>query len=165
MIRDWIDDTNIFSTGIQPKLLYKATRDGFMAKEFQKRCSNLQNTLVIAKTNFNKIVGGFCPLPWFVPNANEKFKYFVDYTNSTFLFSVDDKEKYSIKKNSNAICLTKEHGPIYGNGSDFEIVDQCNVNYNNVNNLGNSFECKKSPKEFFGDAKYLISEYEVYQII
>jgi len=27
MVRDWIEETNIFSTGIQPKLIYKATRD------------------------------------------------------------------------------------------------------------------------------------------
>ena len=63
MVRDWIEETNIFSTGIQPKLIYKATRDGFSAKNFQENCQNLQNVLVIAKTDHNKIIGGFSPLP------------------------------------------------------------------------------------------------------
>ena len=65
MISNWIEETKILSTGIQPKLLYKNTRYGFTAKEFQRRCSYLNNTLVIAKTNFEKIIGGFSPLPWY----------------------------------------------------------------------------------------------------
>jgi hypothetical protein len=80
------------------------------------------------------------------------------------LYSVDEKEKYLIKKNCDAICVTKNHGPIYGN-NDFEILDNCNINENNKNNFGSSFNTKKTPKEFFGNEKYWIMEYEAYQIL
>lgn len=162
MVRDWIDETNIFSTGMQPKLLYKATKDGFNAKNFQENCLNFQNVLIIAKTDFNKIIGGFTPLPFIIPDEPQRYLY--DLTNSTFLFSVNEKEKYLIKKNMNAICLTKNHGPIFGS-NDFEILDSCDTKQNNLIKFGQSFSTKRSAKEFFGNEKYLIKEYEVYQIL
>jgi hypothetical protein len=162
MVRDWIEETNIFSTGIQPKLIYKATRDGFFAKNFQENCQNLQNVLVIAKTDHNKIIGGFSPLPWMIPEETQR--YLKDLTNSTFLYSVNNKEKYLIKKNCDAICVTKNHGPIYGR-NDLEILDNCDTKQNNMCRFGESFNTKNTAKDFFGNEKYLIKEYEVYQIL
>jgi len=162
MVRDWIEETNIFSTGIQPKLIYKATRDWFSAKNFQENCQNLQNVLVIAKTDHNKIIGGFSPLPWMIPEETQR--YLKDLTNSTFLYSVNNKEKYLIKKNCDAICVTKNHGPIYGR-NDLEILDNCDTKQNNMCRFGESFNTKNTAKDFFGNEKYLIKEYEVYQIL
>ena len=48
----------------QLKLLYRATRDGFAAKKFHEKCDNQGATLVIAKTSFDKIIGGYTTLPW-----------------------------------------------------------------------------------------------------
>jgi len=162
-IRKWIESTDIFSNPIQPKLLYKATRDGFSYKEFQKRCLGLKNTLVIAKTSLEKVIGGFTPLAWIVPN--ELYVYLEDPTNETFLFSVDLDEKLNLKPKQYAICLSQKNGPIFGGGSDFEIVDLCNSQFNNSSNIGNSFYYSKTADSFYGSEKYLISEYEVYQII
>jgi hypothetical protein len=162
MIRDWIDETNIFSTGIQPKLIHKSTRDGFSAKNFQKNCHNYQNVLIIAKTDHNKIIGGFSPLPWILSDQSDR--YLRDLTNSTFLYSVNEREKYLIKKNCDAICITTNQGPIFGD-NDFVILDNCNVNENHKNNFGSSFNTNLSAKEFFGNERYLIKEYEAYQIL
>lgn len=163
LIRNWIDSTDLYSNGIQPKLLYKATRDGFAAQEFQKRCYNIANTLIIAKTNYGKLIGGFTPLAWNVPD--KEFKYLTDDTKKTFIFSCNNGAKYDLLLNEYAVCLSQTNGPIFGGGSDFEIVDNCNVKYNESCNIGHTFNYKKAPEEFFGDKKYLIIDYEVYQLL
>lgn len=162
-IHDWVDATGIFPHSIEPRLLYKASRDGFSAKEFQTRCLSIPNTLVIARTNFGKIIGGFNPLVWSIPLKD--FKYVLDESGKTFIFSCSNNEKYELKLNEPAVCYSKRHGPIFGGGSDFEIVDNCNVNYNQASNIGFSFNYTQTPEEFFGDRKYLINDYEVYQLI
>jgi len=163
LICKWIDATDIFVNSIQPKLLYKATRDGFSYEEFQKRCCGIKNTLVIAKTNSEKIIGGFTPLVWDVPN--EPYFYMEDPNMETFLFSVDLAEKYDLKPKQFAVCLSQKNGPIFGGGSDLEIVDGCDKQYNNCSNIGHSFNYSKKPEAFYGRGKYLVTEYEVYHII
>lgn len=162
-IGKWIEDTNIFPNPIQPKLLYKATRDGFSANNFKTKCWSVKNSLIIAKTNFGKIIGGFTPIPW--ENPNEPYVYVEDLAGNTFLFSCDNFEKFELKNKQYAVCLSQAHGPIFGGGSDFEIVDGCNLNYNKCSNIGHSYCCSRSPSEFYGSDQYLIEEYEVYQII
>ncbi len=162
-IRDWIGETDIFSEPIQPKLLFKANRDGFAAQEFKLRCNGIKNTLTIAKTNHGKLFGGFTPLVWETPS--EPISYSNDPNEKTFIFSCDFNEKYSLKTNQYAICNTQNQGPIFGEKSDFEIVDKCNLSSNNNCNLGYSYKCHRTYEEFLGDKHYLIEDYEVYEII
>jgi len=162
-ICNWIDEKQIYSQPIQPKLLFKATRDGFTAEEFQKRCIGVNNTLVIARTNYGKIIGGFTPLAWELPK--EPFVYYLDPTGKTFIFSCSLGEKYDLKENEYAICVSQMSGPIFGGGSDFEIVDECNALCNNSSNVGHSFKYPRKAEEFYGDLQYMITEYEVYQIL
>jgi hypothetical protein len=45
-------------------LLYRASEHEFSVKEFHRLCDGETNTLVLVKTEFNKIIGGFTPIPW-----------------------------------------------------------------------------------------------------
>jgi hypothetical protein len=56
-------------------------------------------------------------------------------------------------------------GPIFGGGSDFEIMDEPNKNENNFGNIGKSFNYNGNPKDFYGDNKYLIEDYECYEVM
>ena len=58
MIKDFIEET---MGGIQSsyKLLYRATIHGATAADFHKRCDNKGSTVLIIKSTYNKIFGGF----------------------------------------------------------------------------------------------------------
>ncbi len=56
-------------------------------------------------------------------------------------------------------------GPIFGAGSDFEIMDEPNKNQNNFASIGKSFNYKGNTRDFYGENKYLIDDYECYEII
>lgn len=49
------------------RLLYKASDHNFSAKKFHELCDGVENTLTIARTQYNKIVIGFCPFRWESP--------------------------------------------------------------------------------------------------
>jgi len=143
------------------KLLFKASKDGFSHFDFKEKCSGKANTLVIAVTNFEKTIGGFTPLPW--ENVDEHV-YVKDDTEKSFIFSINRKQKLRIVNSEHAVCLSPDSGPIFGGGSDFEIVDNCNLNYNNFYRVGHSYEYEDSAESFFGAKKYLIRDYEVYEV-
>lgn len=45
-------------------ILYKALESKFSANTFHEACDGKSNTLVLAKTSKNKIIGGFTPVSW-----------------------------------------------------------------------------------------------------
>ena len=48
-------------------------------------------------------------------------------------------ENFEINQKEFAICNSKNMGPIFGAGSDFEIMDESNINENNFSGIGKSF--------------------------
>ena len=118
----------------------------------------------MAKTNFNKLIGGFTPVKWGHPRV-EEHEYICDKTRKTFLFSLSLGEKYNITQKEFAICNSKNMGPIFGAGSDLEIMDEPNKNENNFAGIGKSFNYQGKPEDFYGEKKYLIEDYECYEII
>ena len=48
----------------EAQLLYKASRDGYSRDTFLKKCKNHNNTIILLKTNFNTVIGGYCPDKW-----------------------------------------------------------------------------------------------------
>ena len=118
----------------------------------------------MARTNFGKIIGGFSPLKWNHP-VNSEHEYVGDKSRKTFLFSLNLEEKFSLIKEKYATCHAKNMGPIFGAGSDLEIVDHPNKNKNNYAGIGKSFDYKGKAEDFYGGKKYLIEDYECYEII
>jgi hypothetical protein len=118
----------------------------------------------VAKTNFGKLIGGFSPLKWNHP-SKDAYEYITDKSKNTFLFSLNLGEKYSITNEKYAICHANNMGPIFGAGSDFEIVDYPNKNENNHSGIGKSFNYKGSRDDFYGGKKYLIEDYECYEVV
>ena len=55
------------------KLLYRASQNEFSVAKFYNKCSNIPNTLILIKTEFNKIIGGFTPLCWKLGTKEENF--------------------------------------------------------------------------------------------
>lgn len=117
----WLSETlkkNDFSS----KLLYRASEHKFSSCKFHKFCDGFENTLVIAKTEFNKIIGGFTPNKWHCGKS-----WVNDTTGKTFLFSLSLKEKYKCIDPNRSIYCSQYSGPAFGS-FDLQLSDNC---YNN----------------------------------
>jgi len=161
ILKNWLNSSNIANNkNLNLNLLLKASKDGFKAEIFKRKCHNKSFTLIVVLTSFDKLIGGFTSLPW----KDGKFTYITDYSNRTFLFSLTNNKKYLMKNPSYAICHGTDIGPIFGGGSDLEIVNDCNKNYNNFSSIGHTFEFNDSVEDFYGGSKYLVKDYEVYEV-
>ena len=154
------------------KLLYRASENNFSCHKFHQECDGKENTLVVAKTEFGKVIGGFTPLRW-----NTTSNYVQDYERKSFLFSVDLEEKFTNNNPQYGIYGNASYGPTFGGGHDFYIAEN---SANSVNtsyfNLGHSYNCNgkyangsaETHKAFTGTeaGNYYakITEWEVYQL-
>ncbi len=160
----WLTPLRQRSNGsLKLNLLYKATRDGFSHTCFKDRCLGKYNTLVVVLTEFNRLIGGFTPLAWQRPR--DTHEYVKDESKRTFLFSLSALKKYRLMKPNYAICNGRELGPIFGGGSDLEIVSDCNRFVNNYSHIGHSFEYHGVEDDFYGKKKFTVKDYEVYEVL
>jgi hypothetical protein len=97
-------------------LLWRASRDGFGARDFHSRCNGHPNTLtVILDTNGN-IFGGFTPVQW-ESRTKEQYEK-ADPSLKTFLFTLTNPHnvparKFALKaeKRRGAIWCNSDGGP------------------------------------------------------
>ncbi|KAL0220974.1 hypothetical protein RCL1_000828 [Eukaryota sp. TZLM3-RCL] len=144
---------------MNPRLLFRASRDGFTATAFHQKCDNQSNVLVVFKTKNGNIAGGFSPTAFSSNNS---------YQNSpgAFLFRVkhpsySSPQKFHLKTTGNDIYCHSSYGPTFGGGNDVRIVNNCNSSNCN-SNIGSSYE--GSYGEFVGQSSFQIEDYEVYQL-
>lgn len=120
MIKHWIQPD--FEVNL--KLIYRATRDGDSATNFHQKCDNKSPTITIIKTEKGRIIGGYTTIPWI-----KEDNYFIE-DKDAFIFSIDSKEKYDIKRqlgkyyavyhnNSYFCCCFGFHGNDLAVGNNF----------------------------------------------
>jgi len=122
-----------------PRLLYRATRDGFEASSFHHRCDGLGPTLVVVRST-QHVFGGYSEVSWSSTSS---------YTSSTesFVFSLVNPldlppMRLPIKAGGRdkAIYGHPAYGPTFGCGHDLYLPDQCNHRAVTFN-MGHSYEC------------------------
>ena len=138
------------------KLLLDSKIDGDSTQTFYNKCSNKFPTVVFVKTTKGRRFGGYCSIGW--ENTNGSFKK--DINN--FIFSLDKKKKYKIKKPENGIYTRSDYFA-FGGGHDFFIHNNCTSNNISSNNNGGTYETTEQ-YELNGEQDYTVSSYEVYQI-
>ncbi|RIA94051.1 hypothetical protein C1645_761010 [Glomus cerebriforme] len=180
IISSWIDkqEINYYDRKRIPysfKLLYRASRDGFEAKNFHQLCDNKGPTVTIAKVrSHGKLIGGYNPLDW-KPQSNLSYLSGDSCWYSTFdsfLFS------FTLKSSSNdnsipkiarignsgniseyAIGYNANYGPSFGGGWDLSIQEN-NLIYSygpySYPDCGSFIAKNQHPK---------LEDYEVFQII
>ena len=128
------------------KKLYQATIDGADPINFHKKCDNIQNTLVLIKSQGQRRFGGFTPIPW-----KSKRSYIEDSEKQTFVFSLDNKKIYNLKNSQKTVYHRKAHGLCFGEVNDI----------GNVGNLikENTLYTYQSSYDYYG-AYYSLSEYK-----
>lgn len=139
------------------ELIYRASRDGDSSKRFHAMCDGKSNTLTVIKTSVGKRFGGFSQGEW-----HSEQKYISD--EKAFLFSIDAKEFYFIKKDQSdyAIFCNKDYGPAFGKGPDFYISSNCRNNSSFIKQ--ESYNYKGKTDTLVGSQKFSAIDYEIYQI-
>lgn len=150
------------------ELIYKATVDGFSAKDFHSKCDFQGATLVIIKNNYGFIFGGFTSIPWSSPVPTNSYKDVFD--EHAILFSFDQKKVFrqSEPKTSWTVRHDSRFGPLFGVGFDLAISSNCNLNEDSRVSLHNTFNMAGSTAaELIGTGlkKFKVLEYVVYKVI
>lgn len=105
-------------------LIYRGSRDGFLAKQFHAKCDNMGPLLTLVKADATKeILGGYTSVGWHKPVT---YTYQFQQDRRAFLVNVTDKEVYNLqcKDDLYAVCQTKQgHHVIFGCGHDLRISE------------------------------------------
>jgi len=146
------------------KLLYRATQDGFGAKQFHLKCDKQPKTFIIIKSTNGNVFGGFTERDW-SPSA------FYEKDANAFIFSFINKynKQFFMKCISpdHAICGAINYGPTFGGGHDIHICNNSNMIDGSYSNLGVSYEhpenLSNDSKSFLaGSHKFRTAEIEVF---
>ena len=180
-INDFICDSNILIESKREKefslkllewsgykkieLIYRATRDGVLSKNFHEKCDNQGPTMTLIKNEKGNIFGGFSSVSW-TSYGNYK------QAPNSFLFTLTNiyettPTKFQLKNNndSNAIFDHSSNGVIFGNGYDLYVRNDF---FNN--NIYSNFPCAykdsigKGKSIFTGDASNYTSNFKVKEI-
>lgn len=123
------------------RLIYRASKDGFRAKDFHEKCDDTFNTLTIIKTTNLSVFGGYTRASW---SKEEGFKEDED----SFIFSLTNNHNKPLlipcTNFSEAIKCETEFGVCFGNG-DLVISNASNLNIRSHSKLTISY----GDKEFF----------------
>jgi hypothetical protein len=142
-------------------LIYRATEEGDKIEKFNNICSNIENELIIIKTNKNYIFGGFTKTGW----KENKGKDF--YDSNAFIFSYNLKKIYNIKKPEYALhCQSGDCRLSFGSTSYAILIgNNFLAKYSGRIDKMDDYSGESSEREINGgDKEYKVLELEVFQI-
>lgn len=139
------------------ELLYDSIKDGTNTGAFHKKCDGKKPTITFVKTKKNRRFGGYTEKCW-----NESPGSYVVDENS-FIFSIDEKEKYPVSQTKYSIYNNDSYGPTFGGGHDLYISNFCNEN-NLSSAQGRDYKSTHRLSLNLED-NFIVESYEVYQVI
>jgi predicted nucleic acid-binding Zn-ribbon protein len=151
-------------------LVYRATRDGDLSKDFHSRCDFIGPNLTLVKTKKGYIFGGFTTKNWkhlfkdidkFDPDISTEY---ID--DKAFCFSLNKKKIYENKyPNENIIIYCNNNYGICFTDF-FYVYDECFRNGGMCGkNANNKFEGLNKQYEYNGgQSSFFVEEIEVFQI-
>jgi len=160
-VKEWISENGKIQN---IKLLYRATEDGDISKNFFDKCGQKGPTLSIIQTKKGRRFGGFSMTEWKCKESNQQL-----FDNKAFLYSLDYMKKYKILKPSYAIgyfpfnnCL------VYGNNYDSKgLILYSSFLTKEKGQENHSSKVYDIPSDYYlsGENLFSVDEVEVYQII
>ena len=111
-------------------------------------CDGIQGTLILARNEYEKVIGAYTPLSWYGQGykGDEKF--------STFIFGLNSKVRLNLVNPTKAIYCSRSMGPTFGGEAfmfnlmhsyDFSISDDCDNNRNSSMSFPRSFRFHERP--------------------
>jgi len=148
LVKDWI------GKNFTSELLFSTSKNGFKPTEFHRLCDNKGPTIIFIETKKGCIFGGYTELDWDKSSGCKT-------DDSTFLFSINNKAKYTRKNKLCSIYCRDDLAPSFGGDGnpDFYCMGSCERG-----SLcdENTFATKKELNN--GDSSFEVKEMEVYQI-
>ena len=142
-------------------MLYRASVDGDLAKNFHKKCDGKKNTVTFIKSTNGKRFGGFQSEEW---NSRESWINDV----SVFLFSLDNHECYYYNNNGYMAYDSSSYGPIWGyskNSGGYDLYLNNKWLSNNSSMYQGSFNYKGKNYALCGNSNFKVEDYETYELI
>ena len=139
------------------KLLYRASIDGDTKKDFDKKCLNIQPTLAVVQNTLGNRFGGFTTQNWNYDKDSDK------KDPNSFIFSLDNKEKYNLKDNNNRAIHTKSFVIYFGN-ADFFLNEHFLTKKAGWSNSGTRYFTAKW-NDLSAEETFTVKEFEMYQVL
>ncbi len=136
-------------------LLYKATRDGCLAKDFHNKVDDFGPLLILIETKKNQIFGAFTSVAWSSIN---------DYVEDSEAFLFCNNNKYIVNNKILACGHLKNFGPFFGEKA-LVITDNCLNNKDNFTDCEDqiyNFDNKKNLLNEEKNSFFQVKDYEVY---
>jgi hypothetical protein len=162
-IKEWLASTGKTE---KPKLLYRASRDGWTAADFHRMCDGKGATITIVKSSNGYIFGGYTDVVWGIDGHSKT-------SSVSYLYSLKDHAgigpvKMPIKSNKTAFAVVHSpgHGPVFGSGNDLYINTNVNESTSSQSIIGNTYELPANCDSHFltGSSSFKVSEYEVFLV-
>ena len=150
LVKLWLNNRKFSS-----ELLFRKTRDGSTPKDFHDKCDNKGITIIFIETTKGYKFGGYTELQWDSNSGNKTDK-------STFIFSFNNKEKYTARNNNASIYCGSSEGPRFGyNWPEIYLNGSLNKGQS-YSNSGNTFVLGR--KLTNGEEYWDVKELEVHKI-
>ncbi|CAF0801648.1 unnamed protein product [Didymodactylos carnosus] len=149
------------------QMIYKATRDGFNAKDFHRLCDKEDETMTVIKSIKSYLFGGYSPQSW-SPSGTYSI------APNSFLFLLTNSygnqpTKFTSHQhfNSNAVYNYADHGPAFGEGADLRIQSESNTNTNSYTNFPSTYmdTLGHGQNTFTGERNFQTSDIEVFKLL
>jgi hypothetical protein len=142
-------------------LKYRASRDGFSAKNFHSKCDGIPNTLTIIKSTNGNIFGGYAEEAWTSgTNVTDQISFIISLINKenkpfVSMFTSSPHPCQHLRQQFHELYCDSSYGPSFGhdtfNGTfDIRVSSNSNVNHASHSDFGYSF---KHPDYPAGSAK------------
>ena len=140
--------------------MYKVSREGDRISTFNEKVSGKSPTLIIIQSKSGYKFEGYTSVEWKMTGS-----YSYKSHKFAFIFSIEKRKKYRLKKEEYAICGDQNHFA-FGGGHDLTIWDNCTTNNNSQDyNYNHSYDMSEQYELTGGSKKFNVQECEVYQVI
>ncbi len=151
LIELWLNNKKFIS-----KLLFRKSENGSTSNDFHRYCDNKGTTISFIETTKGYIFGGYTELDWEKEFANKR-------DGKTFIFSLDNKEKYHSKNNNDEIICFSSCALWFGNAKNPDIIIRGSLDEGECyDELDNTFISGRKLTK--GEQYFKVKEIEVYQI-
>jgi len=153
LLENWINEEGI--RPIKFDLIMERSYPRIPAVEFHQKIGTLKPVLILVKTTDGKTIGGFTDQDLSPINSWKQ-------SSHSFLFSIDDAEKYPIKTESSARAIYTgiNRFVTFGNG-EFDIRPEGGY----CCDFGKDYDSKgKTVENFIGSGEFAIEDLEVFHV-
>jgi len=141
--------------------IYQATKDGFSAADFHKKCDGNSNFLVVAKSGDGFAFGGYTK-----STLTNEDSWAND--SSAFVFRFDESgeaKKYTVSEPSIAVYYNSNALVQFGDGPDLKIGTNAKTNVTSLSYLGTIYTGSDGASTLNGSTnEFILSEIEIFKI-